>query len=153
MNTQQRRLGKHMTVAVLMVLFSPAGLVAADPAPETGPLLSPEFHSSDDDDDQDDDESGGGEWPLYSHDFNNSNFNPDESVLSPRNARFMRRAWETFNDSSEVEEEPPTGFVLESVLGLEFPSAVVGVVASPIIRGATQSPMRWSSFTLFFKAK
>jgi outer membrane protein assembly factor BamB len=78
-----------------------------------------------------------GQWPLYSHDFNNSNYNPDEYILRPRNAPFLRRAWETFNDDSLVSEAPPTGFVLESALGLVFPSAVVGVVASPIIRDGT----------------
>lgn len=81
--------------------------------------------------------SGSGDWPLYSHDYNNSNFNDDETILSPENVQFIRRAWETFNDDSLVDEEPPTGFVLESVLGLEFPSAVVGVVASPIVQDGT----------------
>lgn len=82
-------------------------------------------------------ESARGQWPLYSFDFNNSNFNADEHILRPRNVQFLRRAWETFNDETLVTEEPPSGFILESVLGLEFPSAVVGVIASPIIRDGT----------------
>jgi len=77
------------------------------------------------------------DWPLYSYDFNNSNFNPEERVLKPRNAKFLRRAWETFNDDTLIGGNPPTGFVLESVLGLEFPKSVVGVVASPIIKDST----------------
>lgn len=78
-----------------------------------------------------------GDWALYSHDFNNSNFNPDEKNLNPRNIRYLRRVWQTFNDVSEVTEATPSGFILESALGLEFPAAVVGVVASPIIRDNT----------------
>ena len=79
----------------------------------------------------------GADWSLYSYDFNNSNFNSEEHLLNPHNAKFLRRAWETFNDSSLVAGGPPTGFVLESVLGLEFPGAVAGVIASPIIRDGT----------------
>ena len=75
------------------------------------------------------------EWPLYSYDFFNSNNNPAEYRLSQHTAPFLRRAWETFNDDQFVPEPPPTGFVLESVLGLEFPASVVGVVASPILKG------------------
>lgn len=82
-------------------------------------------------------ESSAGQWPLYSFDYNNSNYNSAEQILRPGNARFMRRAWETFNDDTRVSEDPPTGFVLESVLGLEFPAAVAGIVASPIIRDGT----------------
>lgn len=82
-------------------------------------------------------EASAGEWPLYSHDYANSNFNADESELTPQNAAYLRRAWETFNDAALVSEPPPTGFVLEGALGLVFPSAVVGVVASPIVRDGT----------------
>jgi outer membrane protein assembly factor BamB len=49
----------------------------------------------------------------------------------------LRRVWETFDDDDLVPEPPPTGFVLESALGLEFPSSVVGVIAAPIIREDT----------------
>jgi outer membrane protein assembly factor BamB len=77
------------------------------------------------------------DWPLYSYDYNNSNFNPEESELSAQNARFLRRAWETFNDDTLVSEPTPTGFILEAALGLVFPSPVVGVVASPIVRDET----------------
>ena len=82
-------------------------------------------------------EAAAEDWPLYSYDFNNSNYNAHEYILRPGNAQYLRRAWETFNDDSLVGGGPPTGFVLESVLGLEFPNAVVGVVASPIIRDGT----------------
>ena len=75
-----------------------------------------------------------GEWPVYSHDFFNTNNNPLESQLSTESAPFLRRAWETFNDDQLVPEPPPTGFVLESVLGLVFPASVVGVVASPLVK-------------------
>lgn len=74
------------------------------------------------------------DWPLFSHDFNNSNYNADETAFNARNARFLRRAWETFNDDALVPEPPPTGFALEAALGLEFPSSVVGVIAGPIVR-------------------
>jgi outer membrane protein assembly factor BamB len=82
-------------------------------------------------------EAAPGDWPLYSYNFSNSNFNAEERILRPSNARFLRRAWETFNDDTLVDGSPPTGFVLESALGLQFPSAVVGVIASPIIRDGT----------------
>jgi outer membrane protein assembly factor BamB len=78
-----------------------------------------------------------GDWPLYGHDYSNSNFNADESEFTVQNARYLRRAWETFNDDALVVEPTPTGFVLEVALGLEFPSPVVGVVASPIVRDGT----------------
>ena len=81
--------------------------------------------------------SSSGDWPLYSRDFNNSNFNSDERILNRRNVRYLRRAWETFNDDTLSNESPPTGFILEAALGLSFPNAVVGVVASPIIRDDT----------------
>jgi len=77
------------------------------------------------------------DWPLYSHDYDNSNYNADEGGIRARNARYLRRAWETFNDDSLVSEPRPTGFVLEGALGLEFPASVVGVVASPIVRDGT----------------
>lgn len=75
-----------------------------------------------------------GEWPLYSADYNNSNFNASERALSADNVMYLRRAWETFNDDTDTSESPPTGFILESVLGLFYERAVTGVVASPIIR-------------------
>ena len=80
---------------------------------------------------------GGGGWPLHSHDYANTNHNPDETKLSPITAKYLKRAWETFNDDELVSEPRPTGFVLESLLGLEYPSAVVGVVASPIVIDGT----------------
>lgn len=77
------------------------------------------------------------DWPLYSYDYNNSNFNPNASEFSGNQIRFLRRAWETFNDDAFVAEPAPTGFVLEGALGLEFPSPVAGVIASPIVRDGT----------------
>ncbi len=77
------------------------------------------------------------DWPLYSYDHSNTNFNPNESEFTAFNARYLRRAWETFNDDAMVSESTPTGFVLEAALGLEFPSPVVGVVASPLVRDDT----------------
>lgn len=78
-----------------------------------------------------------GDWPLYSRDYANSNFNPDEWKISRQTAPNLRRAWETFNDSRWRPSPPPTGFILESALGLKFPSSVVGVIAPPIIRDGT----------------
>lgn len=78
-----------------------------------------------------------GDWPLYSHDFSNTNFNADEYQLNAANAQFMRRAWETFNDDTLVPGPAPSGFVLEAALGLSFPSSVAGVIASPIVRDGT----------------
>ncbi len=78
----------------------------------------------------------GDEWPLYSHDPENSNFSRS-SPITAMNARFLRRAWSTFNDDTMVAEPAPTGFALEAALGLAFPSPVVGVVASPIVRDGT----------------
>jgi hypothetical protein len=69
--------------------------------------------------------------------YKNLNSRSTEHELRPRNASFLRRAWETFDDNDLVPEPPPTGFVLESALGLEFPSSVVGIIASPIIRDET----------------
>lgn len=77
------------------------------------------------------------DWPLYSHDYNNSNYSADELGFRVGEARFLRRAWETFNDDSLVSEPTPTGFILEGALGLEFPAPVVGVIASPIVRDGT----------------
>ncbi len=77
------------------------------------------------------------DWPLYSYDYNNSNFNPDFTAPGVRDARYLRRAWETFNDDTFVSEPAPTGFILESALGLVFPAPVVGVIASPIVRDGT----------------
>jgi len=74
---------------------------------------------------------------MYSYDHSNSNFNPTEYEISRQTAPFLQRAWETFNDSKWRPGPPPTGFVLESVLGLKFPSSVVGVVSLPIIRDDT----------------
>lgn len=81
--------------------------------------------------------SNSGDWPLYSYDYNNSNYNSSENIISSTNAKYLRRAWTSFNDDSAINEPPPSGFILESVLGLHFPNAVVGVVASPIIRDGT----------------
>ena len=78
-----------------------------------------------------------GDWPVSSKEFDHSNANPVAREPSAGNAAFLRRAWETFDDDALVPEPPPTGFVLESVLGLEFPSSVVGVIASPVIRDGT----------------
>jgi len=77
------------------------------------------------------------EWPLYAHDHDNSNYNAQEHTVTAQNARYLRRTWETFNDDAAVSEPPPTGFALESALGLIFPDPVVGVVASPIVRDGT----------------
>lgn len=74
-----------------------------------------------------------GDWPLFSHDFSNSNHNPVERKLNRTSIKHLVRAWETFNDDALSEEAAPTGFVLEGALGLRFPNAVVGVTASPII--------------------
>lgn len=78
-----------------------------------------------------------GDWPLYSHDYANTNSNPDEWKISRQSAPGLRRAWETFNDSRWRPTPPPTGFILESALGLRFPSSVVGVIAPPLIRDGT----------------
>ena len=72
-------------------------------------------------------------WPRYSYNYLNWNYNPDESVIKPGNARFLRRAWSTFNDDQWRPGPPPTGFALETALGLSFPSTVVGVISPPII--------------------
>ncbi|MGI9284283.1 MAG: hypothetical protein ACR2P1_02755, partial [Pseudomonadales bacterium] len=77
------------------------------------------------------------DWPRYSFDAANTNHNPEERDLTAITARHLKRAWQTFNDDSAVTEPRPAGFVLESVLGLEFPAAVVGVIASPLIADGT----------------
>lgn len=80
---------------------------------------------------------GFGDWPLYSRDYANTNSNPFEWQISPWTAPYLRRAWETYNDSKWRPTPPPTGFILESALGLRFPASVVGVVSPPIIRDGT----------------
>lgn len=81
--------------------------------------------------------ASGGDWPLYAHDHDNSNYSSAEQTITAMNAQFLRRSWETFNDDSLVNELPPTGFVLESALGLVYPQSVVGVIGSPIVRDGT----------------
>ncbi len=78
-----------------------------------------------------------GDWPISSHDYNNTNNNSDEKKINSITAKYLRRTWETFNDDSLVFEPTPTGFVLESVLGLSYPKSVVGVLSSPIIIDGT----------------
>jgi len=73
------------------------------------------------------------DWPVFSYDSANTNHNPVERKLTKTTVRHLTRAWETFNDDSLSQELPPTGFILEDVLGLQYPSAVVGVTASPLI--------------------
>lgn len=76
-------------------------------------------------------------WPRFSYDFANTNFNPNETKITPKNVRTLTRAWQTFDDDALVTEPAPTGFVLESVLGLVFPDAVAGITAPPVIRDGT----------------
>jgi len=76
-------------------------------------------------------------WPKYSFDYANSNNNPLETRISGRTAPQLQRAWQTFNDSSWRPGAPPTGFVLESAVGLRFPATVVGVVSPPLIVDGT----------------
>jgi len=78
--------------------------------------------------------SAGAEWPVYGFDSGNSNNNPYEHSISIDNARYLRRKWETFNDDQFVSEPTPSGFILGPPLGLAYPSPVVGVVSSPIIK-------------------
>ena len=86
-------------------------------------------------------EDGGGHgqkgWPKYGYDYANTNWNPREREISPRSAKYLRRAWETFNDDRFVTAPRPTGFMLESMLNLVYRSAVVGVVAGPLIDDGT----------------
>jgi outer membrane protein assembly factor BamB len=76
-------------------------------------------------------------WPKYSFDDANSNNNPYEKDISNRTAPFLRRVWQTFNDSSWRPGLPPTGFILESAVGLRFPATVVGVVSLPLVIDGT----------------
>lgn len=78
-----------------------------------------------------------GDWPRYSYNYANTNANLQERKISQTNAPFLRRAWETFNDSRWRPGPPPTGFILETALGLQFPASVVGVVAPPILQDGT----------------
>jgi len=81
--------------------------------------------------------SNANDWPRYSFDYSNSNANPNEQDIKPRSAPFLRRAWETFNDSLLRPGSIPTGFILEAALGLVFPSTVVGVISPPLVIGDT----------------
>lgn len=76
-------------------------------------------------------------WPKYGHDYANTNWNPEEENISPDTAKYLRRAWETFNDDTLVTEPRPSGFALESMLNLVYRSAVVGVVSGPLIDKGT----------------
>jgi outer membrane protein assembly factor BamB len=120
---------RAMSVALLSAAVVTTVVYAAGIAPITGAHAESDGwgYSS----------QGGGDWPLSSFDYRNSNFNRFERTLKPRNVSYLRRAWSTFNDDTLVFEPAPSGFVLEAVLGLEFPNAVAGVVASPIIRDGT----------------
>lgn len=80
---------------------------------------------------------GADDWPVYGHDQANTNANPAEDEIGSEEAPFLRREWETFNDDAANPEPPPTGFVLESALGLSYPASVVGITASPLIDGKT----------------
>jgi len=73
------------------------------------------------------------DWSVFSYDSANTNHSSVERKLTKTTVKHLTRAWETFNDDSLSQELPPTGFVLEDVLGLRYPSAVVGVTASPLI--------------------
>jgi outer membrane protein assembly factor BamB len=77
------------------------------------------------------------DWPVFSYDHANTNANTSEDEIGYRNAPSLRRVWETFNDDAATPAAPPAGFVLESVLGLVFPKAVVGVVSPPIVVDGT----------------
>ena len=78
-----------------------------------------------------------GSWPRYSSDYANTNSNPVEWKISRSTAPRLTRAWQTFNDSSFRPTPPPTGFTLESALGLRFPASVVGVIAPPLVLNGT----------------
>jgi outer membrane protein assembly factor BamB len=80
---------------------------------------------------------GNDDWPLYSYDEANTNYNPKESRISKNNVWRLERAWTTFNDDRWRATPPPTGFVLEAALGLKFPNSVVGVVSPPLIQDGT----------------
>lgn len=79
----------------------------------------------------------GDDWPVYGHGQYNSNYAPTGGAISALNLRYLRSAWETFNDDTFVMEPPPAGFLLEEALGLVFPAPVVGVIGSPIVRDGT----------------
>ncbi|WP_230969762.1 outer membrane protein assembly factor BamB family protein [Nitrogeniibacter aestuarii] len=78
-----------------------------------------------------------GNWPVYSADAFNTNWNRNETIISPRNVARLTRAWSTFNDAQWRPEPPPTGFILEDALDLRFPASVVGVVAPPLVIDGT----------------
>jgi len=50
------------------------------------------------------------DWPVYSHDYSNTNHNPTERKLTKTTVKYLTRAWETFNDDRESQENPPTDF-------------------------------------------
>lgn len=77
------------------------------------------------------------DWSFYGYNQANTNANIREREITADNAEFLRREWETFNDDALNPEPPPTGFVLESVLGLEYPASVVGITASPLVADNT----------------
>jgi outer membrane protein assembly factor BamB len=78
-----------------------------------------------------------GDWLRHSFDFANTNANTHEHRISNHNVSRLQRAWQTLNDSSLVPTPPPSGFVLEDVLGWHFPASVVGVVSPPIVIDGT----------------
>jgi outer membrane protein assembly factor BamB len=78
-----------------------------------------------------------GSWPRFSSDYANTNSNSFEREISRLTASNLERAWQTFNDSAWRPTPPPTGFVLESALGLRFPASVVGVIAPPLVVNGT----------------
>ncbi|PHS12505.1 MAG: hypothetical protein COA86_18430 [Kangiella sp.] len=75
----------------------------------------------------------GKDWPLHSYNYSNSNHNATERDINKHSARYLRRSWQTFNDSELRPGPAPTGFILEFALGLVFPESVVGVIAPPIV--------------------
>ncbi|MEO7590080.1 MAG: hypothetical protein ABI134_02590, partial [Byssovorax sp.] len=128
MNTNRDKLRGALSVSLL------ASLALSSLMPAYGGEPSPGIH----DDERSPDATRKSKaqedaWPLYSYDHANSNNNPDESKISAKTAPGLKRAWQTFDDDQYVSSPPPTGFLLESVLGLQFPSAVVGVTSPPVI--------------------
>jgi outer membrane protein assembly factor BamB len=77
------------------------------------------------------------DWPLFGHDYYNSNYAAEEHTINDSNASYLRRSWETFNDDTFVGEPTPTGFILEGALALVFPGPVAGVIGSPIVHDGT----------------
>ena len=73
------------------------------------------------------------DWPLHSHNYSNTNHNASERDINKHTAQYLRRVWQTFNDSELRPGPAPTGFILEFALGLVFPESVVGVIAPPIV--------------------